>query len=82
MGMSYQEQKARQGFRMGNLWPLAALRIPGVGRAIELVASWSVLLTLPCSVRCFVSLWLRRVVLGWFCRYMVQMRTMYTPKIV
>jgi len=35
MGMSYQEQKARQGVSgMGNLWPLAALRIPGVGRAL------------------------------------------------
>jgi len=81
MGMSYQEQKAAKGFRMGHLWPLRCSSYPGVGRAcMRLVASWSVLLST--SRR---GVWGPRralaapVVLGWFLPpYMVQMDDVYT----
>jgi len=34
MGMSIRAESPPRGSRMGHLWPLAALRIPGVGRAV------------------------------------------------
>jgi len=51
-GMSYQEQKAARGFRMGHLWPLVALRIPVLAALYESWSlPWSVLLSTPSRVR-------------------------------
>src|SRR3989440_2405863 len=77
MGMSYQEQKARQGVPAWAIFGLSLLFVFLVLAA--LYESWtlpfSVLLSTPVAVfGALVALWLRRVVLGWFLPpYMVQM---------
>src|SRR6266849_4195376 len=76
MGMSYQEQKARQGVPAWAIFGLSLLFVFLILAA--LYESWSlpfsVLLSTPVAVfGALVALWLRRVVLGWFLPpYMVQ----------
>src|SRR6266581_1114998 len=77
MGMSYQEQKAREGVPAWAIFGLSLLFVFLILAA--LYESWSlpfsVLLSTPVAVfGAFAVLWLRRVVLGWFLPpYMVQM---------
>jgi len=77
MGMSYQEQKARQGVPAWAIFGLSLLFVFLVLAALYESWSlpWSVLLSTPVAVfGALVALWLRRVVLGWFLPpYMVQM---------
>jgi len=77
MGMSYQEQKARQGVPAWAIFGLSLLFVFLVLAALYESWSlpWSVLLSTPVAVfGAVVALWLRRVVLGWFLPpYMVQM---------
>src|SRR2546425_3089348 len=76
MGMSYQEQKARQGVPASVIFGFSLLLVFLVLAA--LYESWSlpfsVLLSTPVAVfGAFFVLWLRRVALGWFVPpYMVQ----------
>ena len=76
-GMSYQEQKARQGVPAWAIFGLSLLFVFLVLAALYESWSlpWSVLLSTPVAVfGALVALWLRRVVLGWFLPpYMVQM---------
>jgi len=77
MGMSYQEQKARQGVPAWAIFGLSLLFVFLVLAALYESWSlpWSVLLSTPVAVfGALFALWLRRVVLGWFLPpYMVQM---------
>src|ERR1700756_810109 len=77
MGMSYQEQKARQGVPAWAIFGLSLLFVFLVLAALYESWSlpWSVLLSTPVAVfGALVALWLRRVVLGWFLPpHMVQM---------
>jgi len=77
MGMSYQEQKARQGVPAWAIFGLSLLFVFLVLAALYESWSlpWSVLLSTPVAVfGALVALWLRRVVLGWFVPpYMIQM---------
>jgi HAE1 family hydrophobic/amphiphilic exporter-1 len=77
MGMSYQEQKARQGVPAWAIFGLSLLFVFLVLAALYESWSlpWSVLLSTPVAVfGAVVALWLRRVVLGWFVPpYLVQM---------
>src|SRR6266581_3378632 len=77
MGMSYQEQKAREGVPAWAIFGLSLLFVFLVLAALYESWSlpWSVLLSTPVAVfGALVALWLRRVVLGWFLPpYMVQM---------
>jgi len=77
MGMSYQEQNARQGVPAWAIFGLSLLFVFLVLAALYESWSlpWSVLLSTPVAVfGALVALWLRRVVLGWFLPpYMVQM---------
>src|ERR1700739_2045623 len=76
-GMSYQEQKARQGVPAWAIFGLSLLFVFLVLAALYESWSlpWSGLLSTPVAVfGALVALWLRRVVLGWFLPpYMVQM---------
>src|SRR5258708_3004994 len=76
-GMSYQEQKARQGVPAWAIFGLSLLFVFLVLAALYESWSlpWSVLLSTPVAVfGALAALWLRRVVLGWFLPpYMVQM---------
>jgi len=76
-GMSYQEQKARQGVPAWAIFGLSLLFVFLVLAALYESWSlpWSVLLSTPVAVfGALFALWLRRVVLGWFLPpYMVQM---------
>jgi hydrophobe/amphiphile efflux-1 (HAE1) family protein len=76
-GMSYQEQKARQGVPAWAIFGLSLLFVFLVLAALYESWSlpWSVLLSTPVAVfGALVALWLRRVVLDWFLPpYMVQM---------
>ncbi len=75
-GMSYQEQKARQGVPAWAIFGLSLLFVFLVLAALYESWSlpWSVLLSTPVAVfGALAALWLRRVVLGWFLPpYMVQ----------
>ena len=77
MGMSYQEQKARQGVPAWAIFGLSLLFVFLVLAAMYESWSlpWSVLLSTPVAVfGAVAALWLRRVVLGWFLPpYMIQM---------
>jgi hydrophobe/amphiphile efflux-1 (HAE1) family protein len=77
MGMSYQEQKARQGVPAWAIFGLSLLFVFLVLAALYESWSlpWSVLLSTPVAVfGALAALWLRRVVLSWFLPpYMVQM---------
>jgi HAE1 family hydrophobic/amphiphilic exporter-1 len=77
MGMSYQEQKARQGVPAWAIFGLSLLFVFLVLAAMYESWSlpWSVLLSTPVAVfGAVATLWLRRVVLGWFLPpYMIQM---------
>jgi HAE1 family hydrophobic/amphiphilic exporter-1 len=77
MGMSYQEQKARQGVPAWAIFGLSLLFVFFVLAAMYESWSlpWSVLLSTPVAVfGAVAALWLRRVVLGWFLPpYMIQM---------
>ena len=77
MGMSYQEQKARQGVPAWAIFGLSLLFVFLVLAALYESWSlpWSVLLSTPVAVfGALFALWLRRVVLGWFVPpYMIQM---------
>jgi hydrophobic/amphiphilic exporter-1 (mainly G- bacteria), HAE1 family len=76
IGMSYQEQKARQGLPVSVIFGFSLLFVFLILAA--LYESWtvpfSVLLSTPVAVfGALATLWLRRVVLGWFSpAYMVQ----------
>ncbi len=76
IGMSYQEQKARQGVPVSVIFGFSLLFVFLILAA--LYESWtvpfSVLLSTPVAVLgALAALWLRRVVLGWFSpAYMVQ----------
>ena len=76
IGMSYQEQKARQGLPSSVIFGFSLLFVFLILAA--LYESWtvpfSVLLSTPVAVfGALATLWLRRVVLGWFSpAYMVQ----------
>jgi HAE1 family hydrophobic/amphiphilic exporter-1 len=76
IGMSYQEQKARQGLPVSVIFGFSLLFVFLILAA--LYESWtvpfSVLLSTPVAVfGALATLWLRRVVLGWFSpQYMVQ----------
>ena len=76
IGMSYQEQKARQGVPVSVIFGFSLLFVFLILAA--LYESWtvpfSVLLSTPVAVMgALAALWLRRVVLGWFSpAYMVQ----------
>jgi HAE1 family hydrophobic/amphiphilic exporter-1 len=76
IGMSYQEQKARQGISSSVIFGFSLLFVFLILAA--LYESWtvpfSVLLSTPVAVfGALATLWLRRVVLGWFSPpYMVQ----------
>jgi HAE1 family hydrophobic/amphiphilic exporter-1 len=76
IGMSYQEQKARQGVSSSVIFGFSLLFVFLILAA--LYESWtvpfSVLLSTPVAVvGALAALWLRRVVLGWFLpAYMVQ----------
>jgi len=76
IGMSYQEQKARQGLPASVIFGFSLLFVFLILAA--LYESWtvpfSVLLSTPVAVMgALAALWLRRVVLGWFSpAYMVQ----------
>src|SRR6202040_4231787 len=76
MGMSYQEQKAREGIPASFIFGFSLLFVFLILAA--LYESWtlpfSVLLSTPVAVfGAFLVLWLRRIVLGWFLPpYMVQ----------
>src|SRR5438445_2724832 len=75
-GMSYQEQKARQGVPAWAIFGLSLLFVFLVLAALYESWSlpWSVLLSTPVAVfGALAALWLRRLVLGWFLPpYMVQ----------
>jgi HAE1 family hydrophobic/amphiphilic exporter-1 len=77
MGMSYQEQKARQGVPAWAIFGLSLLFVFLVLAAMYESWSlpWSVLLSTPVAVfGAVAALCLRRVVLGWFLPpYMIQM---------
>src|SRR6202007_1032541 len=79
LGMSYQEQKARQGVPSWAIFGLSLLFVFLILAA--LYESWSlpfsVLLSTPVAVfGAFLVLWLRRVLLGFFVPpYMVQIET-------
>src|SRR4030081_2586406 len=84
MGMSYQEQKARQGVPAWAIFGLSLLFVFLILAA--LYESWSlpfsVLLSTPVAVfGALATLWLRRVVLGFFLpQYMVQIENhVYAP---
>src|SRR6266581_2227323 len=77
MGMSYEEQQARQGVPSWVIFGFSLLFVFMVLAALYESWSlpWSVLLSTPVAVfGAIAALWLRRVVLGWFLPpYMVQM---------
>ena len=71
MGMSFQEKKAQQGVPTWVIFGFSLLFVFLILAA--LYESWSlpfsVLLSTPVALfGAFVVLWLRRCVLGWFCR--------------